>query len=265
MPRPPIEGLTQFGRDLATAARTETLARFAETVPVDNKAGPGSYDPVTEADRSAELTMRKLIAERFPDHGISGEEFGDTRADSRYCWSLDPIDGTRSFICGLPTWVTLAALLEDGEPKMGLIDAPCLDELYIGLPGAAWMERPGSRIEMKTSGCRTLAEARLSTTDPFLFEGDAAETFEAVRKGTRTVRFGHDGYAYARLAAGSIDLVVECGLKSHDYNALIPVVCGAGGAFGDWSGGANFGAGNVIAAATVELYDATVAIMRNAI
>lgn len=257
-------GFASLARDLALAARRETLPRFAQGCAVDNKAGDGAFDPVTEADRSAERAMRALIAERFPNHGISGEEFGDVPGDGRHCWSLDPIDGTRSFICGLPTWVTLAALLEDGEPVLGLIDAPCLDELYLGLPGETVVERGGSSSTLTTSQCSRLSEARLSTTDPYLFDGRQRTAFDKLRSATRTVRFGHDGYAYARLAAGALDLVVECALKPHDYNALIPVVRGAGGVIGDWHGHRDFTSGNVIAAATSDLYDAAVAIMRAA-
>jgi myo-inositol-1(or 4)-monophosphatase len=208
--------------------------------------------------------MRSLIEGRFPQHGISGEEFDERVATSSYSWSLDPIDGTRSFMCGLPTWVTLIALLSDGEPVLGLVDAPCLDELYVGTASRTSMNRAGSTATLRTSGCSRLADARLSSTDPYLFQSAAAAAFKELTNASRTVRFGHDGYAFARLAAGTLDLVVECGLKPHDYNALIPVVRGAGGMIGDWLGEADFAAGNVIAAATPELYEAAVAIMREA-
>jgi len=161
--------------------------------------------------------------------------------------------------------VTLAALLDRGEPIMGLIDAPCLDELYLGVAGETTVERAGRQTTLTTSGCTSLAAARLSTTDPYLFEGAQRPAFNRLHGASRTVRFGHDGYAYARLAAGSLDLVVECGLKPHDYNALIPVVRGAGGVIGDWRGGNDFAAGNVIAAATPELFDAAVAVMGDSI
>ena len=255
---------TAFARELAEAARRETLARFARDCAVEDKGSGGQFDPVTEADRAAESAMRELIEAKFPEHGITGEEFEERRTHDRYCWSLDPIDGTRSYICGLPTWVTLIALLADGEPVLGLIDAPSLDELYIGAPEASILERAGTTATLHVSGCTRLAEARLSTTDPYLFQGSARSAFEQLWNTTRTTRFGHDGYAYARLAAGTLDLVVECGLKPHDYNALIPVVRGAGGMTGDWCGGPDLTGGNVIAAASPQLYDAAVAIMREA-
>jgi myo-inositol-1(or 4)-monophosphatase len=148
--------------------------------------------------------------------------------------------------------------LHDGQPVLGVIDAPCLDELIVGYGADAWLISRGGRTRIRTSGCTDLADARLSTTDPFLFDGGSAEAFDAVRRAVRVTRYGHDGYAYARLAAGSIDLVVESGLKPHDYNALIPVVRGAGGVIGDWRGGEDFARGKVIAAASPELYEAAV-------
>ena len=258
-----VDELVSFARELASAARRETLAHFAQGCRVENKGVDGRYDPVTEADHAAEQAMRVLIADRFPDHGIFGEEFTDKPGKGRHAWSLDPIDGTRSYMCGLPTWVTLIALLEDGQPMLGVIDAPRLGELYIGT-GETVLESAGATMNLETSGCENLAEARLSTTDPYLLHGAAADAFDRLRPAVRTVRFGHDGYAYGRLAAGTLDLVVECGLKAYDYHALIPVVRGAGGVIGDWSGGTDFAAGNAIAAATPRLYEAAVAIMQRA-
>jgi len=249
--------LIAFAEDLAAVARAETLHRWAETVAAENKGGSG-YDPVTDADREAERAMRALIHSRFPDHGVTGEEWPDEPAEGPFSWSLDPVDGTRSFICRLPTWVTLAALIENGRPVLGLIDAPCLDELYLGSGEDAWLISKGGRTQIQTSGCIDLGEARLSTTDPFLFEGDASQSFDRLRRSVRTTRYGHDGYAYARLAAGSIDLVIESGLKPHDYNALIPVMRAAGGTIGDWRGGDDFARGRVIAAASRELYEEAV-------
>jgi histidinol phosphatase-like enzyme (inositol monophosphatase family) len=247
-----------FAEDLAKVARRETLHRWADAVAADDKGGT-AYDPVTDADREAERAIREAITERYPDHAIRGEEWPDRPGTSSYSWSLDPVDGTRSFICRLPTWVTLIGLLEDERPVFGLIDAPCLDEVYLGYGNEAWMVSKGQKISINTSRCSTLAEARLSTTDPFLFDDGAAKAFDRIRQSVRTTRFGHDGYAYARLAAGSLDLVIESGLKPHDYNALIPVVRGAGGVIGDWRRGDDFAGGKLIAAATRQLYDQAVA------
>lgn len=253
--------LRNFASHLADTARLVTLASAAGTIAIENKGVAGLFDPVTEADRAAEKAMRGLIAEAYPDHGLAGEEFGDQPGSSPYSWSLDPIDGTRSYTCGLPTWTTLIALLENGQPVLGIIDAPGVEERYIGDGAASWCERGGSNAALRSSGCTKLGEARLSTTDPFLFSGKAEEAFTRLRRAARTTRYGYDAYAYARLAAGTLDLVVECGLKPHDYNALIPVVRGAGCLLGDWSGGSDFAAEQVIAAATPELYEAAVKIM----
>ena len=263
-PRMVPSELVSFALTLADVARRETLRLAAATVPVENKGLGRAFDPVTEADRDAERAMRDLIVQTFPDHGVSGEELGHRAGTSAYQWSLDPIDGTRSYTSGLPTWTTLIALLENGEPILGLIDAPALDERYIGSGGESWSASAGSRTRLRGSGCTALGEARLATTDPFLFEEDALPAFRTLCRAVRMSRYGHDAYAYARLAAGTIDLVVECGLQPHDYHALIPVVRGAGGTFGDWGGGTDFSAGKVIAAATPELYEAAVEVMRPA-
>lgn len=252
-----------FARDIASCARRETLSRFNRDMDVENKSGHALFDPVTEADRAAEQAMRAFIGERFHDHGIIGEEYPDKLGTARHIWSLDPIDGTRSFICGLPNWTTLIALLEDGEPVLGLVDAPVLDEIYVGSGNEAWMVRSGGQVAIRTSQCCALSEARLSTTDPFLFGDDGHEScgFERLRRAARVTRYGHDAYAYARLAAGTIDLVVESGLKPHDYNPLGPLVRAAGGQVGNWSGGTDLASGAIVAAASRELYDAAVELL----
>jgi myo-inositol-1(or 4)-monophosphatase len=245
-----LAALAVFAGSLADAARAVTLGA-ADRAAEDKNEG-GAYDPVTAADREAERTIRALIEAVHPDHGIAGEEFPEKAGAGRFVWSLDPIDGTRAFICGLPSWTTLIALLDEGAPVVGLIDAPALDERYLGFAGAGGL---------KASDCRRLAEARLSTTDPYLFAGAEAEAFERLRRTARLTRYGLDAYAYARLAAGSIDLVAESGLKPHDYNALIPVVRAAGGVIGNWRGEADFSEGQVLAAATPELFEAAVKIL----
>jgi histidinol phosphatase-like enzyme (inositol monophosphatase family) len=257
----PLADLVRFARELASAARNETVWRFNQGVNIENKGGEASFDPVTEADRAAEQVMRSLVAERFPDHGISGEEFSDKLGEGPYEWSLDPVDGTRSFICGLPTWTTLIALLEDGAPVLGLIDAPMLDETFVGSGTDAWLVVGDDKAMIRTSGCSALSETRLSTTDPWLFDENEFAAFDRLRRACRVTRYGHDAYGYARLAAGSLDLVVESGLKPHDYNALVPVVRGAGGHVGNWTGGSDLARGAIVAAASRALYDTVVELL----
>ena len=250
-----------FACELADAARLVTLSAAAAAIGAEDKNPDGAFDPVTDADRGAERAIRALIEARFPDHGIAGEEYGIVRGDAEHVWSLDPIDGTRSFICGLPSWTTLIALVRSGEPIVGLIDVPVLGERYLGGEGGGTLIRGEAKVPLATSGCRGLAEARVSTTDPYLFAGREADSFERLRRATRVARYGLDAYAYARLAAGGIDVVAETLLKPHDYHALIPVVRAAGGVIGSWRGEHDFSEGQVLAAATRELFDEAVGML----
>ncbi len=247
--------LHPFLEHLSAIARAVTVGRAVPAA--DNKAGAGAYDPVTELDRAAERALRAAIEEAFPDDGIEGEEYGLVRADARRRWLLDPIDGTRALICGLPSWTTLVALMEDGQPVAGFIDAPALGELLVGLPGATMLDgRP-----VRTSACDDLAAARLSSTDPYLFEGGEYEAFTRVRRSVRLARYGYDALAYARLAAGHLDLVIENKLHRHDWAALVPVVRGAGGVVGNWQGGDDLEAGAIVAAATPGLFAQAIAAL----
>ena len=234
--------LISFLFELADAARAQTVPRWQSAGEARNKGDGENFDPVTEADVAAERAMRALIESRYPDHGIE-------------------IDGTRSYICGLPTWTTLVALLEDDEPFASLIDAPRLGERYVGCDGSARLVTQEGDTLIRTSDCQSLADARLSTTDPAMFAGAARTAFDRVQKATRVTRYGHDAYAYARLAAGSIDLVIESGLQPHDFQALIPVVCGAGGVIGGWKGDTDCSSGRIIAAASQALFDEAVGLL----
>jgi myo-inositol-1(or 4)-monophosphatase len=256
-----IDEMADFATVLAAAARGETLKRFREPGEVMNKSRSG-FDPVTLADRAAETAMRGLIEETYPKHGIAGEEYPDRPSQGSCCWSLDPIDGTRSFICGVPTWTTLIALLEGGSPVLGLIDAPQLGELYLGHGRSAHLMKQSGVTRLEASDCSRVSQARFSTTDPFLFDPADAEAFERVRRVACTIRYGHDAYAYALLAAGTIDLVVEGGLKPHDYNALVPVVRASGGVIGNWRGEDDFSGGKILAAATAALFEEAVGLLR---
>ena len=241
---------------LSDRSRVAISAELQRGLKTDNKASTG-FDPVTEADRAGERTLRKVIAQRFPDHAIWGEEYGWTRQGARMRWSLDPVDGTRALICGLPSWTTLVGLIDGEAHVAGMIDLPALDQRLVAVDG----ETRANGARVMASGCERLPEARLSTTDPLLFAGGEREGFDRVRGAARVTRYGLDAMAYARVATGDIDLVIESNLKPHDYDALIAVVRGAGGHIGDWRGGEDFAPGEVVAAASRTLYDQAVALL----
>ena len=220
-----------LAESLADAARAVIRRYFRRPLAVEDKS---DLSPVTIADREAEAAMRRLIEERFPEHGILGEEHGSVRGDAEHLWVLDPIDGTKSFISGIPLFGTLIALLHRGRPVLGIIDQPILAERWIGAEG-----RPttlnGARVE--TRRCPTLASATLFSTAPeSMFQGADALGFARLRAAVKLTRAGADCYAYAQLASGFIDLVVEGQMKPYDYCALVPVIAGAGGAITDWQG-----------------------------
>jgi histidinol phosphatase-like enzyme (inositol monophosphatase family) len=239
-----------FAEDLADAARAAILPYFRARHSVTDK-GADRFDPVTEADEAAERQMRALIAARFPDHGVLGEEFGASAGASPYQWIIDPIDGTRAFIAGLPTWGVLIALAYEGRPVLGIMDQPYLDERYRGHVWNGASEATatirGVTRPLRTRACATLANAIVCTTDPYLFEGEEAAAFARVRGGARLTRYGLDCTAYAMVAAGFVDGVYESGLKPFDIAALIPIIAGAGGGVCAWDGAEASKGGRVIA------------------
>jgi len=237
----------EFMRQIARAAAAETLPRFRRHGDVSNKLAAG-FDPVTEADREAEKAIRSLISAHYPDHGILGEEFGSQNAESSHIWVIDPIDGTRSFISGIPLWGTLVGLTVDGDAVAGMMAQPFIGELFYAIGGEAWYEGPhggaqkgraGERNRLSTRKTVSLAEATLCTTTPALFQGDRRAAYDRLEKAVRLARYGTDCYAYVMLAAGNVDLVVEVGLQPYDIVALIPIVTGAGGQVTDWAGNAD--------------------------
>lgn len=241
-----IDDYLAFANALADAARATILPHFRTTLDVEAK-GDGAFDPVTVADRDAERVMRDMILDRYPTHGVLGEEFGETPSADGFGWTLDPVDGTRAFICGVPVWGTLIALTHEGRPLIGVIDQGFLDERYVGSPDGAFVTARGLTRKLEARACAHLKDATVSTTDPFLFDGAEAGGFEMVRRTARMTRYGLDCYGYAMLADGRVDLVIESGLKPWDVHALIPIVEGAGGMVTNWRGGPAWGGGQVIA------------------
>lgn len=260
-----LSELRAFAESLADLAKTETLPRFRAGLVADNKWDEG-FDPVTDADREAERVIRAAIEARFPDHGILGEEHGEKASGSPWRWVLDPVDGTRAFICGVPTWATLIALEEDGEPVIGVIDQPYTQERWVGDGERTELVRPDGRRVVRTSGLEDLSRARLSTTDPRpegYFTADEAAAFAAVAAQARLPRFGYDAYAYGLLACGELDAVAESFLQRYDYAALLPVIRGAGGVVTNWRGGplSASARGQLVAAASPALHESIVQLL----
>jgi histidinol phosphatase-like enzyme (inositol monophosphatase family) len=245
---------------LADAARKETLPRFRVGADVVNKEA-GGFDPVTEGDRAAEIAIRAVIEQHFPDHGILGEEHGSVGLDREYVWVIDPIDGTRAFISGVPVWGTLIGLYRNGEAVMGLIDQPFTGERYFADGTVSRYSGPDGSKVLSARPCESLSDAILFTTSPHLFVDGRKARFEAVQEKVRLFGYGCDCYAYALLAAGHIDLVVECGLKPYDVGGLIPVIEQAGGIITTWDGGPAENGGEIIAAGSRKVYDAAMAIL----
>jgi len=225
-----LDAYLALAADLADAAGEVIRPYFRVPLQVDDKP---DLSPVTAADRGAEAVMRRLIAARFPDHGIIGEEFGRERDDAEFVWVLDPIDGTKAFISGLPLFGTLIALAQNGRPIVGIIDQPISRERWVG---AAGRETTLNGKPIHCRPCAGVAAATIFATSPDMFKGADAPAFARAAKAAKLVRYGADCYAAGLLALGCIDMMIEADLKPYDYSALIPVVEGAGGIATDWAG-----------------------------
>ena len=261
MSLPPAPELANFFDQLCGAAAAATLPLFRANPGVVNKL-EDAFDPVTEADRGAEKAIRDLLESRFPDHGIVGEEFGSVRGGARYQWIIDPIDGTRAFISGIPVWGTLIGLYDEGRPIAGVMDQPFTRERFVGLQGQASLSVGGERpAALKTSTVSSLADATLMTTSPHLLDTPEDRTYFDVEKQVKLFRYGCDCYAYCLLAAGQVDIVIESGLNIYDIAALIPIIEGAGGLVTSWSGEDASKGGTILAAANSQLHAEALAIL----
>lgn len=241
--------LTAFAGTLADAARAAILPYFRTAMAVDDKGeqwgGAKGYDPVTEGDRAGEAAIRALIEAHYPDHGILGEEFGAKKGASPFTWVLDPIDGTRAFITGLPLWGTLIGLNDGTRPVVGVMDQGFTGERFTGSAAGSFLN--GKPI--RTRPCPGLSAARLMATGPYLFRTpETKAAFERVAAKAQLLRYGGDCYAYCMVAAGHVDAVVESSLETYDIQALIPIIEGAGGVVTSWDGGDPQAGGNVVAA-----------------
>jgi histidinol phosphatase-like enzyme (inositol monophosphatase family) len=256
--------LEAFVLQLAAAAAEVTLPAFRGGGGHENKGEGGLFDPVTAADRGAEAAIRRLIEARYPDHGVVGEEYGADRPDAEFVWVLDPIDGTRAFISGLPLWTTLIALKQDGRPTVGAISQPYLDELYLGGPSGAWLEGRGERRPIRARACPRLTDAVISTTDPDILNGAELGAWTQVRAAARLARLGCDAYAYAMVASGHMDLVAETGLKEWDWASHLPLIEAAGGRVVNWRGEAPDGDGRILAVGDPALIEQSLVALRRA-
>lgn len=239
---------------MADAARQETLRYFRQSnLSIENKEADG-FDPVTQADRAAELAMREVLAAERPDDAILGEEFGRKEGASGLEWVLDPIDGTRAYMSGTPTWGTLIAVSNSDGPVYGIIDQPYIGERFSGGWGKAQSSGPLGEVSIRAKSTKLLKDAVIFTTFPEVGTPSDASAFRRVAEKCRLTRYGMDCYAYALLAAGQIDLVIEAGLNAYDIQGPIAVIEGAGGIVTDWSGQPAHNGGRAIAAANADIH-----------
>jgi len=254
--------LRDCAHEMADAARAAILPLFRTGIVSDNKDASG-FDPVTQADRAAELAMRDVLAKLRPSDGIYGEEFGQTDGTSGLQWVLDPIDGTRGFISGTPTWGVLVSVRDETGPLFGLIDQPYIGERFEGGFGLSQMDGPLGQQSLKTSNIAGLADATVLTTFPEVGTQQDGAGFHAVADRCKLTRYGMDCYGYALVAAGQVELVIEAGLSAYDIQAPIAVVQAAGGVVTDWRGGPAHEGGRAVAAANVEIHAQALDILKN--
>jgi len=251
---------------LADAAATATLPHFRAGLAVENKL-EGAFDPVTAADRDAERAIRDLIFNAYPDHGLLGEEFGVVEGASAYQWVVDPIDGTRAFVSGIPLWTTIIGLRHEGVPVFGMVDQPYIGDRFWGGAGRAAF-RPAHGREGHAQGpiapraCATLSDAILMTTFTGLFDPQTElDRYLRVERAVRLVRYSADAYAYCMVASGQIDLVVESKLEAYDIVGLVPIIEGAGGIITDWQGDPIRDGGTAVAAGDPRVHAETLALL----
>ncbi len=250
-----IEELADLALDVARRGGEMVLRHAASARSATAKDTPGKgFDPVTEADRKAEQAMRGAISAACPGHAIRGEEMADHEADSPWTWLLDPIDGTRSFLYGVPTWMSLVALLREGVPVVGVAHQPLLGITFIGTPAGAWRLASSGKERLKTRPAASLADALAGTTMPGLYRTPRERrALAAMERSCRMLRYDADAFFYAAVAEGRIDIAFDTRLAPHDIAAMIPILRGAGGIITDWDGTPAPLGGQVLAAASEEL------------
>lgn len=247
---------------LLEEAGREALRYFRNPMDVEDKAAGEGFDPVTAADRAVEAALRRGLAEAWPAAGVRGEEYADTPGAGHDQWLIDPIDGTRAFITGMPLWGVLLGLLHEGLPRLGFMHQPYLGETFGGNGRAAWLLHAGRRQPLRCRPTPALADAVLYTTHPESFASRAdAQCHARLAAQVRLSRYGGDCYSYCMLAAGHVQLVVESGLQDYDILPLVPIIEGAGGVVSDWHGQPLRGGGQVLAAADPALHAQALAVL----
>lgn len=252
-----------FARNAARLAGDAILPFFRSPLVVENKLDGDRFDPVTEGDRAAESVLRRLIDQRFPAHGVLGEEYGH-KTGSGLTWVIDPIDGTRAFMSGMLHWGLLLGLFDGEEPIVGVMYQPFTKELWSGDARSAWLQRDGGSLQrIHTRNTAKLGDATLGTTNPNLIAaGDDRDRYFKLERRVRLARYGGDCYVYAAVAMGFMDIGLDGGLQPYDVLGLIPIIHGAGGVVTNWAGQtASFG-GNVLAAGSPELHQRALAILQ---
>jgi len=252
----PYQDIVDFACRCADAASIAILPHFRKAV-AEDKTGdaPNVFDPVTIADKGAEKAIRTLIDQERPLDAILGEEFGEKTGTSGGRWVIDPIDGTRAFIAGMPTWGTLIGYHDGKKPVVGVMDQCFVGDRFVGWPGGAALIRDGNAVPLKTRSCAALNDAIFACTTPELFKTPREQAaYDTLLRETKMLRLGTDCYAYCLLAHGLIDIVLEAGLKPFDIQALIPIVEGAGGMITDWNGNSAEDGGQVLATGDPELH-----------
>jgi histidinol phosphatase-like enzyme (inositol monophosphatase family) len=247
------QSLTAILHELCDLAERETMPRFRLGIGVENK-DKAAFDPVTQADHAAEAAIRDWLGKHLPAHGIVGEEAGPSNPDAEFVWHIDPVDGTRAFICGLPSWGTLIGLAQHGRIIAGVMAQPFTGERYLAAGAGAWLRHGECNQPLTTRATQDLSTAMMMSTSPYLFAAGDIDRYRELEKRCRMTRYGFDCYAYAMLASGHIDLVVESGLKSYDVAALIAIIEQAGGRITDWDGNNALPGGRILAAANPNLH-----------
>lgn len=260
---PSYTKLLAQAHELADAAGKAVLPYFRRRIRVANKANDGTFDPVTAADHAAERVIKRLLSKTWPEHGIVGEEFGNTRPEARLRWIIDPIDGTRSFVTGSPMWGILIGLMDRDRALLGLVDQPYTRERFWSGPSASFVrDATGRTRRIATRACRRLSDAVMMTTHPDLFAPGHEETvFQRIKSEVRMSRYGGDCYAYCLLASGFVDVIIETGLKPYDVVALIPIIERAGGAMTSWDGGSAASGGRIAVSGDRKLHDTVLKLL----